>query len=162
MSSWTRRSAASGFSAGASSACMNTRWKTPSTARSSSARKPPRRPDIPAPLPKSKRRPYKKWNRPSELTSDERFLSLSGGKRAPIQIQGGTAQFGKRIRREIFRQGKVWKAKECFVYPQRACPHPYGSFVANGCDIFPLFRTVGLAEKIRRPRSGFYSEVPCI
>ena len=67
-------------------ACMNTRWKTPSTARSSSARKPPRRPDIPAPLPKSKRRPYKKWNRPSELTSDERFLSLSGGKRAPIDI----------------------------------------------------------------------------
>ena len=48
------------------------------------------------------------------------------------------------------------------MYPQRACPHPYGSFVANGCDIFPIFRTVGLAEKIRRPRSGFYSEVPCI
>ena len=65
-------------------------------------------------------------------------------------------------RREIFRQDKVWKMAECFAYPQRACPHPYGSFVANGYDIFPIFRTVGLAEKNRRPRSGFYSEVPCI
>ena len=40
------------------------------------------------------------------------------------------------------------------MYPQRACPHPYGSFVANGCDIFLVFQTAGLAEKIRRPRSG--------
>ena len=55
----------------------------------------------------------------------------------------------------FFRQDKVWKMAEYFAYPQRACPHPYGSFVANGCDIFPIFRTVGLAEKIRRPRSGF-------
>jgi len=29
---------------------------------------------------------------------------------------GNTAQFGKQIRREIFHQGKVWKAKEYFVY----------------------------------------------
>ena len=60
----------------------------------------------------------------------------------------------------FFRQDKVWKAKEYFVYPRRACPHPYGSFVANGCDIFLVFQTAGLAEKIRRPRSGIYSEVP--
>ena len=46
------------------------------------------------------------------------------------------------------------------MYPQRACPHPYGSFVANGYDIFLVFQTAGLAEKIRRPRSGIYSEVP--
>ena len=48
------------------------------------------------------------------------------------------------------------------MYPQRACPHPYGSFVANGCDIFLVFQTAGLAEKIRRPRSGIYSEIPLI
>ena len=39
---------------------------------------------------------------------------------------------------------------EYFAYPQRACPHPYGSFVANGCDIFLAFQTAELAEKIRR------------
>ena len=48
------------------------------------------------------------------------------------------------------------------MYPRRACPHPYGSFVANGCDIFLVFQTAELAEKIRRPRSGIYSEVPLI
>ena len=36
------------------------------------------------------------------------------------------------------------------MYPRRACPHPYGSFVANGCDIFLAFQTAELAEKIRR------------
>ncbi len=30
--------------------------------------------------------------------------------------QGNTAQFGKQIRREIFRQVKVWKVQEYFVY----------------------------------------------
>ena len=48
------------------------------------------------------------------------------------------------------------------MYPRRACPHPYGSFVANGCDIFLVFQTAGLSEKIRRPRSGIYSEVPYV
>ena len=67
----------------------------------------------------------------------------------------------RRLARD-FVPGQGLKAQECFAYPQRACPHPYGSFVANGYDIFPIFRTVGLAEKNRRPRSGFYSEVPCI
>ena len=79
----------------------------------------PRRPDIPAPLPKSKRRPYKKWNRPSELTSDERFLSLSGesGRRsrfraAPHNSASGfgerffvKARFGKRRNTLCTREG---------------------------------------------------------
>ena len=48
------------------------------------------------------------------------------------------------------------------MYPRSVCPHPYGSFVVNGCDIFLVFQTAGLAEKIRRPRSGIYSEVPYV
>ena len=45
------------------------------------------------------------------------------------------------------------------MYPQRACPHPYGSFVANGCDIFLVFKPPDNG-KIRRPRSGFIQRFP--
>ncbi len=35
-----------------------------------------------------------------------------------LVIKGNTAQFGKQIRREIFRQVKVWKTEEyCMYFP---------------------------------------------
>ena len=43
----------------------------------------------------------------------------TGTSRAPFRkkwILGFTAQFGKQIRREIFRQGKIWNTQEYFVY----------------------------------------------
>ena len=63
---------------------------------------------------------------------------------------GSTARFGKQIRREIFRQVKIWKAQEYFVYFALFKPQNWRkrSAEARGrnCAVLPMILDVYLRE----------------
>ena len=46
------------------------------------------------------------------------------------------------------------------MYPQRACPHPYGSFVANGCDRFLVFKPQDWRKRSVARGRGFIQRFP--